>query len=350
MENKKFVLFSNCIPVKGHKRSIIYDLQRYKYDFIPNTLYFILKKHNCKSTIDEVKAIYNNEQDKIIDEYFKFLLQNEYLFFTYETQLFPKLNLDWDFPAQISNAIIDVAKDSKHNYQAIFNELNNLGCQAIEIRFYDKISIKFLDSILTHTQQGRLRTIELIIKYYDGLAETHLKQLCKKNKRINSISIYDTYNTNETKYIEEEQCILNYTTEVISNNLHCGQINHQNFMVNTELFTESKNYNSCLNRKISIDINGEIKNCPSMQKSYGNIKNTTLSKALNKEGFKDVWNIKKDQIEICKDCEFRYMCTDCRVFIKDENNILRKPAKCSYNPYTATWEDENVTNNILYGK
>jgi SPASM domain peptide maturase of grasp-with-spasm system len=134
------------------------------------------------------------------------------------------------------------------------------------------------------------------------------------------------------------------------NNHYCGAISQYNFSSTLETFTESQKHNTCLNRKISIDVNGKIKNCPSMTKSYGNIKDTTLAEALEKPGFKDMWYIHKDQIEVCKDCEFRHICTDCRAFIKDPNNIYSKPAKCSYDPYTATWGKENPTNNPLHGK
>ena len=87
-----------------------------------------------------------------------------------------------------------------------------------------------------------------------------------------------------------------------------------------------------------------------MTKSYGNIRDTTLREAIEKQGFKDVWYTHKDQIEVCKDCEFRHICTDCRAYIQDPNNIYSKPAKCSYDPYTATWGAENPTNNPLHGQ
>jgi hypothetical protein len=48
----------------------------------------------------------------------------------------------------------------------------------------------------------------------------------------------------------------------------------------------------------------------------------------------------KENIALCKDCEFRYMCTDCRAYIKDPNNIYSQPAKCTYNPFIAKWRDE----------
>jgi len=77
-----------------------------------------------------------------------------------------------------------------------------------------------------------------------------------------------------------------------------------------------------------------------MERSFGNIKDTTLKKAIEKPGFKDLWYIHKDQIDVCKDCEFRHMCTDCRCFIKDPDNIYSQPAKCTYNPYVCKWEGE----------
>jgi len=56
-------------------------------------------------------------------------------------------------------------------------------------------------------------------------------------------------------------------------------------------------------------------------------------------GEKKYWNITKDQIDICKDCEFRHICTDCRAYIEDPKNIYSKPLKCGYNPYTNDWSD-----------
>ena len=46
-----------------------------------------------------------------------------------------------------------------------------------------------------------------------------------------------------------------------------------------------------------------------MTQSYGNIKDTTLEEALAHSDFKQYWNITKDQISVCQDCEFRHICT-----------------------------------------
>lgn len=80
-----------------------------------------------------------------------------------------------------------------------------------------------------------------------------------------------------------------------------------------------------------------------MVQSFGNIKDTTLKEALSHPDFKKYWNITKDQIEVCKDCEFRHICTDCRAYTErthfDKDIDLSKPLKCGYNPYTNEWAE-----------
>lgn len=129
--------------------------------------------------------------------------------------------------------------------------------------------------------------------------------------------------------------------------LSCGCINLNNLNINRSFYIEALNYNSCLHKKISIDYEGNIKNCPSMVKNFGNIKQTSLRKALLNNDFKEYWDVNKDEIEVCKDCEFRYVCTDCRAYTeKGEDNLgtinLSKPLKCGYDPYTGVWNDWSI--------
>ncbi|KAA3644370.1 MAG: hypothetical protein DWP98_12335 [Bacteroidetes bacterium] len=50
------------------------------------------------------------------------------------------------------------------------------------------------------------------------------------------------------------------------------------------------------------------------------------------------WKISKDRIDVCKNCEFRNICSDCRAFRIDQNDFLSKPLKCGYDPYKAQWK------------
>jgi radical SAM protein with 4Fe4S-binding SPASM domain len=76
------------------------------------------------------------------------------------------------------------------------------------------------------------------------------------------------------------------------------------FFIHIHTFTESQTHNTCLNRKLCIDADGNIENCPILE----NINDTTLQEFLTLTGFKDIWYINKDKIDVCKNCEFKYMC------------------------------------------
>jgi radical SAM protein with 4Fe4S-binding SPASM domain len=73
-----------------------------------------------------------------------------------------------------------------------------------------------------------------------------------------------------------------------------------------------------------------------MLEDFGDIRTTPLREALEMPGFRDRWSVTKDSVGVCRDCEFRYICTDCRAYT-DGGDPLGKPAKCTYDPYTATW-------------
>ena len=76
-----------------------------------------------------------------------------------------------------------------------------------------------------------------------------------------------------------------------------------------------------------------------MQKVYGHIEEYSLQAALTDPEFKSYWGITKDKINSCKVCEFRYMCSDCRAYVENPNDLYSKPLKCGYDPYTTKWEE-----------
>ena len=76
-----------------------------------------------------------------------------------------------------------------------------------------------------------------------------------------------------------------------------------------------------------------------MRKVFGNIHNDNfnLLKIIKTNDFRKFWTVKKDDVDVCKDCEFRYICLDCRAYLSDPNNIYSKPQKCNYDPYNNIW-------------
>lgn len=336
------ILYANCIPVKGAENSIICDVQRNSYVPIPNDLYKLLTKQKGLS-ISEIKKLYNNEYDAIIEEYFQLLIENEFAFLTDTPQLFPEMSMKWFEPFHITNAIIDLGIESDYEINIVFKELSVINCKFLQIRFFRNTMYKELIEILDSLDKVKSNTIgvDFIIQYNSSFNDnSELMKLFEKHKRLSSLYFYSSVKGNSINYVNGggTRHII-HTKKPVYTSKSCGNINNDSFSINIKTFTESQNFNTCLNRKISIDTNGNIKNCPSMSKSFGNIKDTTLEEALNHKDFKKYWNITKDDIKVCKDCEFRHICTDCRAYLEDPKYIYSKPLKCGYDPYTNQWEE-----------
>lgn len=346
--NKKelyFKFFESCMIVDGANRSLICDLQRKNFEFIPKDLSIVIKEFDGKK-ISDIKTKYNNKFDSIIDEYFHFLYEREYVFFTSSPFLFPKISQQFHSPFQVSNALLDVNDKNEETINRVkktIEEIDVLKCKNLELRFFVKFNLYEISKLLNSVcyKAGVLNSIG-IYTHYENENNNNINSLFIENPRVNYIILYNSPFCKIQQISEDGKYII-YTSEDIMNEKKCGVISPQYFSLNIKSFTESQYHNTCLNRKISIDKDGNIKNCPSMAQSFGNIKNTTLEEALKHPDFKKYWNITKDQIEVCKDCEFRHICTDCRAYTERthfENDVdLSKPLKCGYNPYTNEWAE-----------
>jgi len=335
MKKQYFKLYSNCLLVNGAKRHIICDIQRNEIFIVPIVLSKILDD-DFKVEMDELDEIEDKQIKTKIFDLLDFLIENELGFICNNPESFPSIKKQWESPSLISNCIICIDKFSQFGISDICKQLTALGCKYLEIRistygiFLDKI-----DDIVENLDASTFRNIDLYIGYDVQVNRFDFKSFLLLNQRIGRIFIYST----PPEIIKKSDCESVFFIESDLSNLHCGNIYESYFSVNVNSYMESLFHNSCLNRKMSIDINGNIKNCPSMSQSFGNIKDTTLAEALEKPDFKKYWNINKDKIHVCKDCEFRYICTDCRAYVEDPEDILSKPLKCGYNPYTGEWSE-----------
>ncbi|HEX3525524.1 MAG TPA: grasp-with-spasm system SPASM domain peptide maturase [Thermoanaerobaculia bacterium] len=336
MTEPVFTLFACCIPVRGARRSVICDLQRQSFHFIPNGLYEILTEHAGES-IAAIHAAYDHQYDEEIVEYFAFLEQHELGFWCGDPGRFPAIDLHWETPERITNAILDVDEHSDHDYGKILAQLDDLGCKALEVRCFHRCGVGDLRPILEAARCGRLRSIDLLIGFGPELTPEALAAVAAEHKRVSSIVVHSAPES-RVQPPDPRGVVVAYRTEVIDSPRCCGKIHPGYFTVDLETFAEGRKFNTCLNRKLSVDARGEIKGCPSLPKSYGNVRDVPLHSALAQRDFSALWSINKDQIAVCKDCEFRYICTDCRAYLSDESDLYSKPSKCNYDPYTAEWQ------------
>ncbi len=330
-----FQLFACCVPVKGARRSVVCDLQRGSYFFIPNGLHEILTVHAGR-TVDDIRAAYGPESHATIDEYFAFLEEKEAGFWCDDPSRFPAIDLAWEAPERITNAIVDVGGDFDQPFAELFGQLDDLGCKALQLRFFRPCSRAELEAVLGACRTGRLRSVELLVPYAPELDAAGMEALCRAHPRLRKATVCGAPYS-EIVPLPALAAALWYVEERVDSPECCGEVHLGYFSVNLELFSEGQRFNSCLNRKISVDRLGEIRNCPSTPRSYGHVRDTSLHSALAHREFRELWEVNKDQVEVCRDCEFRYICTDCRAYIAEPADRFSKPSKCTYDPYTARW-------------
>ncbi|MFA7051367.1 MAG: grasp-with-spasm system SPASM domain peptide maturase [Bacilli bacterium] len=329
-EGKVYMKYPNCFISKGYLRSTVTDTQRKRYLFIPNETVPILEKKTFE--YKELSKMYGTDIDYIVTNDIIFPINPQF------SDLFPAFNTIYDSPSFIENSIIDIENLNLVDFMFFVKQLDILICKSLQIRIFKIISKDTFHKLMNVIDQSSIESVEIVIPYSDWLSQDTIQSFISNN--YNKITVFFVFSAKKNDSIFYNGTRLFFSKGLCKPFDSCGNINSRLFTVNVQYSTLSQCYNTCLYKKISIDTNGNIKNCPSCSQSYGNIEDTTLEQAMSYPDFKKYWNITKDQIDVCKDCEFRHMCTDCRVFIKDSENIFSQPSKCTYNPYIAKWQGE----------
>ncbi len=100
---------------------------------------------------------------------------------------------------------------------------------------------------------------------------------------------------------------------------------------------------SCLAGKITITDVGDVLPCIfSRNHSIGNVSNLNLEEVILSAAIQQIWSTTKDSVLVCQDCEYRYVCFDCRPLSEaaamGNSDYLHAPyPRCTYNPYTGEW-------------
>ena len=320
-----FCLFASCKIVSGLSRSTICDIERGKVYFIPNKLAVLLSE-----------GFIDKEQIPVeFKDWIEEFVTSELGFWTQNPEYFPQISLEWDSPELINNAILEMDFHPMEDIELIITQLNSLRCKFIEFRYYDNFDMARFIQILPLLTQGAIRGFTIFVPFHSLGDIKSLSSIYDNTVQLQSIIIHSAPEDLKGSEIHEKILI---TDNKIDSKHHCGKISPDYFSINIPTFTESQLHNTCLNRKISIDLHGNIKNCPSTTQIFGNVKSDSLTEVAQQESFKMLWHISKDQVNVCKGCEFRYVCTDCRAYLEDPDDIFSKPLKCGYNPETTKWQ------------
>ncbi|QQU04739.1 grasp-with-spasm system SPASM domain peptide maturase [Myroides odoratus] len=331
VSNKYLILLPSTFITQGHTNACITDTEKSIYCIVPNFYAEIFNNRNLIDIHKEVASRNILEKNDIL-AFFDFLVDNHFCIYS-NTKIdfiyFNKKSLVQ--PYELNTIIVDSISYS--DLVEKINSIKELNYECIQIRLFCILEYKNLKDIIDMLSTTSLINIELVFNSIPSTLEKEYIQLFNQN--IFSKFIIMNY--------EFEVCLLDnyiytFQTKLIDEK-QCGVISERTFVPTLRNQLLSRNCNSCLYKKISIDKLGYIRNCPSMQFHYGTIKNISVSKVMSLQSFRYYWDLSKDKIQICKDCEYRYICTDCRAYLEDPENCFSKPLKCGYNPYNGKWEE-----------
>lgn len=336
-----FKLFTNCIPVEGIKRSIIYDLQREQYTLIPNALFSLLKKFN-EHKILEVYKSFEISEHKILDSYFNLLIGNEYIFFSKDRfffKRFPELNLIKEKPCQISNSVIENCSFDKQLVKKI-NLLLEFNCFNYQLHFVDGFRKSELLTFINFINGTPVKYLEFFFDAPEQLIEKGLlKELAGTTNVFISLFFYNPSYEKKT-IISYGKIILIYYNKRYDFNSNDSRLDLNILNVNYDLFFDSINSNTFLNKKLFVNRNNEIKLHPNFKKTFGTLNKFNIEAFLKENIVREYWNLSKYFLPICCKCEFRNMCVDSRLPVKTKLGKWYFGNECNYNPFISLWKGE----------
>jgi radical SAM protein with 4Fe4S-binding SPASM domain len=313
--------FSNIITVKGYNRALLVDLEYSEFKFIPNSLSDFIDELRL-FPIEEIKDKYKHESETFND-YINFLDKYKYFTKTNEITKFPKLNLNWDKPSLITS--INIKYTGSYNILEVFELAYKLNSPSIKIEVSNESDLLYIiDKIIFE----KINTIEFVIQ---KCSINVLKEIVKYPK-LTHIFLGGSFGIDEREFDHEK--IYSYDGLTFRS--------FETFNASMDYFTEAMSYNPYYNKKIFIDDKGKL-TVGSFVIEIEDIKSNkfNLKEIIKKSKNVSEWGVSKSQIEVCKDCEFRFICQDDRKTKEGSSNNYYFDSECNYNPYIGKWKGDN---------
>lgn len=320
-KDKYIHVFSCCIPVKGHERGAIYDLQREEIELVPNTMIDFLdyiKNKKVGSVLQEF------ESDPMAKKYLDFLEKNEFVFYS-NTAFFPELSdksINED-TSTIQFMTIILSEFTSDNLDRIIKNIIDLGVKRLHFHINNKDCMGEVHKLLNLLEYSRVTNISFSVPY---------QKADKKLYHNNRLKTLYFFNSPKEK-VETNNEVTGIFIKINDDKMFLPKFNIHTVNINTTAYNIAKNYNLSLYKTVFVDEYGTIKFNIADHTGYGNITDSLEDiKTMAVGRLSMLWNIKKDDIAPCNVCEFKLCCTVTHVpFKTDEGYAVR----CNYDPYNA---------------
>lgn len=336
MRKLKYLHISKCPIIKGHIRDIIYDLNRSTYYYIPKELTNFINEINGRY-IEDINYLIS--RNLVYEEYLSFLIEKEIVLMVNEKHYngFTPLNLKYISPEIISSLIFIIENELSFKFSFIVEFIEKMSVKTLTILVTLNHFLK-LEEYLECLKGSTLCNIEILIKSELNYNVSEFNKLFYINHSLRLICFFNS-DKNETVYSDFPGRRFFFTSQNV-NMKNIDFIDNSYFHVNMKNYMESHSKNLFYNKKIILDSNGKL---------YADLSKERIISDLSEINYdmigdlfsNNIWNISKNNIEVCKDCEHRYMCLDPRYPVQISRKKYYFNTECNYNPYIAKWQGED---------
>ena len=110
------------------------------------------------------------------------------------------------------------------------------------------------------------------------------------------------------------------------------------FMPERAQYCSNRHWNSCWFGKAAISPEGDVLPCVFARDQVAGSLSKHSLEWIFQNGLLPYWQLTRDRIFVCRDCEYRYICRDCRPWAYGyTGDLYAKSPTCTYTPYTGEW-------------
>ncbi len=330
--------------MKGYRRSAVYDFQRSYYRLVPNDLANVLDKIDGLTPMQALDHFRAVESD--FKQYLELLLDREYVMLVEPDMYacFSELKVTFRTPSVITNTIIDLRTDTNMTFiQECVNLLAELHCYHIMFRWPNGTTLADIENVATKLDNTHLENVQFM--YDEQWAEGKIGAQRLIDRWPWLAAIYLT-NAHAQEWGVEHNPVRSVLC--IAHGMNEFEVDRERMLVQQRLYNESQWHNTFANRKLHIDSLGSFSNTPFSAKrwSFNHEDLSEIISIVKTDEFKVDWDVTKDNIDVCRNCEHRHMCVDPVLPVKRNDSSYYRPRECAYNPYICKWKGEDGYRNL----
>jgi hypothetical protein len=323
---EQIMMINKNMPIaKGYLHTIVHNFLKEEYYIFPTSSFSEIIQHIENNKPDNIPQ---RAKDRFIDiglllEVNKDIVQN------FEVQI-----PHYDTPHDLTNIVVDF--NSKIDYLTFFNYINP--SHILFLVSESNYSPKIIDLVNQLPQHEITITFESSTEF--------MKDFDLSNLFLSNLFEIHFYKSEEDKIVQpiELSTVFYFYTDFFPS-VNDTDIDKNSFYCNLSLYRESINVNAFFYKKMFLSKDGNISNSIGTNKKNKHIESINsyreLKKTINNRSFQQYWYVKKDLCDVCRDCQYRYMCVDNRIPINRNKNEWFFESECNYNPYIGKWKGED---------